>query len=498
MEGFIVVVELTTRAVHSHLVSCSGKILYSSMRALESAAASPDEIYIVDLDPATLWSTICGCVADCVKRANGVEILCMSTSSQRLTTAIVDNDGKTAALCPNVDARGVEVDDIFTESMGERAYEITGLHPAFFFGASRLRWFKSFRPQVFEKIKYVMTIDGWLYYKFTGSPAEEPSQAAGSYLFDISRRTWCEEICNIVGIQRAQLPKIVEYGDLVGYPTEEFQALTGITARTPVVMGAGDTQCSGIGSSALSAGQAYASLGSTAPLQVIMSEPLVDPNKRMWTGCFPIDDQWVLESNSGICGTVFDWLASSVLRLKRGDNIDYEQFDQLAKSAPSGSWDVCAFLGPSIMDARAFTNVVPALIILPSLMVGRKPGASEIARACYEDIAYACRGNFEQMQEVWRTVEPTFRVAGNLAKSEVLVQILADVLARKVVTPTERRASAIGSAIAGISFLQSKKPRDVVSELVELRSTAPSKASEAYSSSYSRWRRLYDKLGDLT
>jgi len=497
VKEYALVIELTTRAVHSHLVSDSGTIVHSSTRVLESRSASPDRPYIVELDPAKLWSSICSTVTDCVKRAKRGKILAITTAGQRFTTAVINEEGGTSALSPNMDARGAEVEDVAISTLGEKAYEITGLHPSFLFSFDRVRWFRSNDPKVIEGMKYLTTIDGWIYFRLTGTPAEEPSQAAGTFLFDIRSRHWSDEICSIARIEPSKLPNVAAFGEHVGYPTDEFQGLTGISPRTHVIMGAGDTHCSGIGSSALSPGQAYVSLGSTAPLHVIMSEPRVDEQKRMWTGCFPIDGRWVLESNSGVCGTVFDWLAASVLQITKRGSVDYERFDRLTKLAPRGSGDVTAFLGPSIMDARAFTQVLPAAIVMPSLVAGRRPAASEIARACYEDIAFTCKGNLEQMREVWHEMDPRFMAAGGLSKSDVLIQILADVLATAIVTPVERRASAVGASVACWSFLRSEKPRDVVRDIVKAKITTPSEESDGYQFDYRRWRLIYDKLGSL-
>lgn len=498
MKEYVLVIELTTRAVHSRLISESGEITHSSTRSLESRFPYADRPYITELDPRKLWLSICGAVADSVRRAKGRKILAVTTTSQRFTTAIIDKEGKASALCSNTDARGAEMDDVITESMGKRAQEITGLHPPFLFSADRVRWFKQNEPEVLEAAEYVTTIDGWIYFKMTGRPVEEPSQAAGTFLFDIRRRKWSDELCGLSGVQTNQLPDIVNFGEPVGHPTHEFQSLTGIDPRAHVVMGAGDTHCSGIGSLGLSAGQAYVSLGSTAPLHLVMSEPRLDEQKRMWTGCFPLGGQWVLESNSGMCGTIFDWLALSVLQIAKGGSIDYDRFDEMAGSAPRGSRDVRAFLGPSIMNANAFTQVSPAAIIMPSLLVGRRPAAPEIARACYEDVAFACKGNLEQMKEVCHQVDKEFRAAGGMSNSRVLVQILADALAMPVAVPTGRSASAVGASIACWSFLRSERPDDVATELVKLETTVPSSDSDDYQSDYARWRLIYDKVRNLT
>jgi len=494
---YVLVIELTTRAVHSHLVLQSGEVTHTASYPLETRVPNQDRQYITELDARRLWLSICSSVTDCAKRAKGGKIVAITTTSQRLTTAVIDKEGGTSAMCPNTDARGAEMDDVITGSLGDAAYETTGLHPPFLFSVDRIRWFKENEPSVFDSMKYVTTMDGWIYFKLTGEPAEEPSQAAGTMLFDIKRREWWEETAAIAGIDMDRLPRVVNFGGLVGYPAEEFASLTGIASKTPVIMGAGDTQCSGVGSSAISPGQAFVSLGSTAPLQMLMPAPRVDKEKRMWTSCYPIEDQWVLESNSGMCGAIFDWLAASVLQISGAGGIDYDRFDGLAGAAPCGCLDVNAFLGPSIMDARVFTQVAPATIVMPSLLIGKRPGAPEIARAYYEDIAYACRGNFDQMKEVWSATEPGFRAGGGLSKSSVLIQILADVFATPVIAPVESRASAVGASIAAWSYLRSQRPKDIIGEMVNTKTIAPTKDSEPYQSDYRRWRLIYDKVREL-
>jgi sugar (pentulose or hexulose) kinase len=496
MEEYVLVIELTTRAVHSRLISESGHIVSSSTRLLKKLLPFPNRPYIVELDSGELWSSICSTAADCARQAEA-RISAVTTTGQRFSTAVIGRDGRTLALCPNVDARGAEVEDVFTDSFGEDAYLTTGLHPPFLFSGSRIRWFIENDPKVFSAAKFFTTIEGWVYFMLTGNPAEEPSQAAGTYLFDISRRRWSEEICEAVGVKPEQLPEVRGFGQLIGYPTEEFRKAAQISSETPVIMGAGDTQCAGIGSMALSNGQAYISLGSTAPLQIVMSEPHVDKQKRMWTGCFPLDGLWILESNSGMCGSIFDWLASSVLMLRNEDGVDYRRFDELAASSVRGSRNILAFLGPWIMDAKRFMEVSPAVMILPSLMVGERPGAGDIARAYYENIAFACRGNMDQMKEVFPEACTPIIASGGLSNSDVLIQILADVLAMPVATPSERRASPIGASVACWSFLRSESPRSIVERMVELKTRNPASDSEGYQADYRRWRLIYDKLQGL-
>lgn len=497
MEEYVLVIELTTRAVHSRLVSESGSIVCSSTSPLEKRLPFPERPYVVELDPQKLWFSVCSTAADCVRRLKSGRVSAVTTTGQRFTTALIGRDGRTLALCPNLDARGAEVEDVFANSVGEEAHRITGLHPSFLFSGSRIRWFIENDPEAFSFSRFFTTIDGWMYFMLTGRPAEEPSQAAGTFLFDIRGWRWSEEMCRIAGVELGQLPEIVKFGQLVGYPSEGFRKATGISSGTPVVMGAGDTQCSGIGSTALSNGQAYISLGSTAPLQVIMSESRVDEQKRMWTGCFPLNGLWVLESNLGVCGNIFDWLAYSVLMIRKGDSIDYARFDELAGSASRGSRNTLAFLGPSIMDARKFMEVSPAAVILPSLVVGEKPEASDIARACYENIAFACRGNLDQAREVFPNILTPIIASGGLTNSSLLIQILADVLAAPVATPFERRASAVGASVACWSFLRSEDPRHIVERMVELKTVNPTPGSGDYESEYGRWRLIYRRLRSL-
>jgi autoinducer 2 (AI-2) kinase len=457
----------------------------------------PDRPYIVDLNPKELWNCVCETLQDCVGWAGSDKIACVATTSQRFTTVVIDAAGETKAICPNIDARGIEVSDGASDPPGEVAFKITGHYPSFLFSFSRVKWFKEFQPALFDRIKYVTTIDGWLCHQITGSPAEEPSQAAGTMLFDIRRRGWSEEMCKMAGISSDWLPRLENFGGFLGYPTDRFQAITGISRRTPVVMGAGDTHCSGIGSSVLSNGQLHISMGSTAPVHLITSKPILDEKRRIWTGCFPIDGQWVLESNSGICGLAYEWVASLILSHASSGPIDHELYERLAKSAPPCSRDLFTFLGPRVMDASSFTKISPSAIIFTSLLMGQKPGAAELARACLEEIAYAIRGNIEQLGAVTAIMDQYVRAAGGMTNSGLILQILADVLSRPLLVPREKRASAVGCAVAGISFLDSKNPRSVVSEVIKPIEIKPSGDSARYSSAYKRWKFIYERLFDL-
>lgn len=138
VEGYVLIVEVTTRHVRSHLVNNMGRIAFSSERMLKATTRFAERPYIVELDPVYVWNSICECINDCARWAGPEKVKCVAATSQRFATTIIDRKGETKAICSNVDARGVEVSDVLSGHMGDEAFKVTGHYPPFLFSAYRL------------------------------------------------------------------------------------------------------------------------------------------------------------------------------------------------------------------------------------------------------------------------------------------------------------------------------------------------------------------------
>ena len=113
-----------------------------------------------------------------------------------------------------------------------------------------------------------------------------------------------------------------------------------------MVLAGADTQCALVGMGAIEPGSAGIPAGWSAPVQLVMSRPIVDPEKRTWTGVHVVPDRWILESNAGETGRAWDWICVMM-------GCTAAEAADLAAMAPVGSGDTMAVLGPRVMRASA-------------------------------------------------------------------------------------------------------------------------------------------------
>jgi len=165
------------------------------------------------------------------------------------------------------------------------------------------------------------------------------------------------------------------------------------------------------------------------PLQMIVDRPETDPERRIWTACFLAPDRWVVESNAGSVGEVLDWFAQ-LLFPDAGAPLP-RLFAEAARSVP-GAAGGFSTLGGTVMDARALELPVGHLTLSHLATVEDPARRAHLARAVIEGMAYAARGNLEQLCQVTdRTVE-RIHFGGGLARSRTFAALLADVLGRPV------------------------------------------------------------------
>src|SRR5262249_43040845 len=176
-------------------------------------------------------------------------------------------------------------------------------------------------------------------------------------------------------------------------------ATTGLPEATAGVVGGADTQSALLGSGVWEAGATGAVLGTTAPVQTVTERPVVDPTGRLWTSPHVVPGRWVLESNGGDTGDAYRWLLE--LGFGASDASAYAAAEEAIGGAPVDDRQIYCHFGPVIFSLAEMNPFRPAgmLFRFPLLHVDR-PARGEVLRAYAESIAYAIRGNCEQIAAV--------------------------------------------------------------------------------------------------
>ncbi len=232
----------------------------------------------------------------------------------------------------------------------------------------------------------------------------------------------------------------------MGSLSDYAAAATGLRSGTPVVAAGPDTQCGLLAIGAHETGDLGILAGSTAPIQMVVGKPVLDPDQRTWTGAHILPDRWVVESGTTDAGGALMWLAEILI----GDATDaLRRFDRLAAKASPGSLGSLAMLGPRQADS---TNLGPRWggFLLTTPLTASRIDRSHLIRAAMENVAFAIKANIEQIEKVAGAASTSISVAGGLTASRSFCRILTDVLGSGLrVAPSE--ATALGAAICAAS-----------------------------------------------
>ncbi len=429
------------------------------------------------------------------------DIIAISFTTMREEFVLFDRDGKEHFIPFSMElfAEGKTLD----EKLAEEMYLSSGHWPGGFMPAVKLLWLKKTKPEVFDRLETFLMISDWMAYKLSGEAAVEPSGVCETCLFDLSTRDFSKKLMSKVGIPSNIFPKVVESGTLLGSVTKKVAEETGLNEGTPTIVGGADTQCGLLGSGCVEDDNIAAVGGTTTPVQLVTSKPILDPKFRCWTNCHIVDDKWLLESNAGSTGWAFRWVRNALGDLEvaaaKATGLDaYDLLTTEAENAEPGSGGLLAYLGPGIMNVRG--GLFGRRNALLGLNVRSGPGVTmkrDIARATIEGACYAVRGNVEQIEEVTGNEIDELRFCGGNTKSRLWTQIQADVLNLPVKVPVVREATALGAALlAGLGIELYPNIVEATETIVKwLPTVKPRKdIAQIYERYYKQWIEGYYKL----
>jgi len=483
--------------------------LVSEELSLDSSVSNNLQIVNEDLDGFArkidtdkLWNKIILGINQLLnnQKVRDINIMGISTCAQRIGTVFLDNQGNVIYAGPNTDVRGVDsaylIDDEYSE---EDLFNITGHSPTLLFTLARLLWFKEEKEDVYKKINKVLMLDDWLVYKLCGNYCSDFTSAAESQILDIKKKEWSTDIIDTFDFDPEFFPELVNSGTIVGELKQEILKQLDLAQRyIPIVKTGGDTQASLLGMGAIEEGDIGISLGTTAPVHLITSKPIFDPEYNYWISIHPISGKWLLEAHSGNTGAAYNWFKESFLN-EITINSDSLIETYLNKTEP-GSLSTYAFLGPEHMNIKNQTSIKRGVFIFqpPTMISEELPRIENFARSVIENIAFGIFENYTGLQRYVDSKTKAF-CAGGMSKSIEFCQLLANVLATDLFTPQIKDSSFIGAAInvlIGLKIFPDYKK--IINQLIAFKSfqEVPS-LSKIYKNVYQEWKNLKNKVDDL-
>jgi len=472
-----------------------------------------------DLDLEHCWTLLGEAAREAMKRAGASpdQVLGVAATSMRHTTVVLDREGHALLATPNRDARAAAEGMQLAAEHGATFHRRTGHWPSPIFAAARLRWLAANAPASLAQAAAVLSLSDWIACRLCGQVAAEPSQAGETLLLDLETHTWAWDLIEQLDLPRHLFPPLRQPGARLG---ELGADAFGLKPGTPVAVGGADTQCGLLGMGVVAPGQMGAIAGTTAPIQLVMNRPRVDPQARLWTGHHVLPGLWVLESNAGSTGEALEWFASALY--PDAPHPPAQLTAEAARSTP-GAAGILSTLGTQVMDASHMGLPVGNLTMTHLAAAHDPARRRHLARAILEGMAYALRANVGQILSVVNASQytgfppspqpssfallrtgswegegvsiipsPPLRLAGGMSHSHLWTQIVSDVLNVPVSVPAAP-ASGLGAALcAGMGAGVFHDLAEAAGALVRIarQHTPDPQHTQTYQELYACWEEL--------
>ena len=452
------------------------------------------------------WRLIGECIRESLARSGvaATDIAAVSSTSMREGMVLYDAAGREIWACPNVDSRaGEQAAELVRSGDARRIFEAGGDWVAIT-SPARFRWIRDHEPDVFAAIAHVGMLSDWVLYRLTGRFVTDPTSGSSSNLFDLRARSWSPGLLELVGLDPAIVPEVLEPGTVVGPLTDRAADETGLATGTPVVVGGADTQLGLVGIGVVRPDRVTLVGGSFWQLTAVTDEPLIDPQARVRTLCHAVPRQWMTEGIGFYCGIAMRWYRDAFCELEISEaqrrGIDpYVVMEEAAARVPAGSEGIVAIFS-NVMDVKRWVQASPSFL---GFDVERPADSNRVAciRALEEQAAYAARGHLRIIEELTERTYDEIVFTGGAAKGPLWPQVVADVLGVSVRVPQVKESTALGAAIyAGLGAGIYDDLETVVDRLVRFEQTfEPDPTTRStYDDQYARWRELYRRILGLS
>ncbi len=453
MKKYVLALDQGTTSSRAILFGKDGKIVAKAQQGFAQIYPKPGW---VEHDPMEIWNTERAVAAQALRESGlASEVAGIGITNQRETTivwdkatgkpiynAIVWQCRRTADICDALvrDHHGVS----------ELVAEKTGLLIDAYFSGTKIRWLLDNVPGAREKAErgelLFGTVETWLIWQLTGGKAHvtDYSNASRTMLFNIHTLTWDTELCRLLNIPMAMLPKPVGNSEVYGVVADGIEGLEEL-AGVPVCGAAGDQQSALFGQGCFERGQAKNTYGTGCfTLMNVGEQPVRSRAGLVTSVAWNVGGKttYALEGSVFNAGSAIQWLRDEMHLIDSAP-----ECDKLAESVPDtgGVYLVPAFtgLGAPYWDMYARGCVVG---------MTRGTSRAHFARAVLESIAYQVTDLMTAMRQDAGCEISILRVDGGASVSDLMMQFQADLLRIPVDRPVMVETTAFGAAaLAGLA-----------------------------------------------
>lgn len=363
-------------------------------------------------------------------------------------------------------------------------------------------WVLANEPEIWRNTHKYLLLSGYLHFKLTDLFVDSVGCQVGYIPFDYKRLRWARswDWKWKLPIRPEMLPELVPPGRQLGEISQRAAAETRIPAGTPVIAAAADKACEVLGSGGMSPSVGCISYGTTATINVTHHKYL-EPIALIPAYPAAIPGSHSLEVQIFRGYWMVSWFKRELGQAEqaRARELGREAealLEELASEVPPGSLGLVLqpYWTPGIrMPGPEARGCIVGF--------GDSHSKGHIYRSILEGIGYALREGKERIEAKTKIPIRELRVSGGGSRSQLAMQITADIFGLPASRPHLWEASGLGAAICcsvGLGFFSSYQEAMNSMTRIQERFEPNPDNHELYSSLYCRvYRKLYSRLEPL-
>jgi xylulokinase len=490
--GYLLGYDVGSSSIKATLLdSATGQMVASAISPATEMAIIAEQTGWAEQHPDTWWENIVAATIK-IRTQSGADlrdVRAIGISYQMHGLVMVDD--KHQALAPAIiwcDSRAVAIGEKAIAAIGRERCLSRLLNSPGNFTASKLKWVKDNRPDVYKKIFRIMLPGDFIAMKLTGEIVTTASGLSEGIMWDFESRDLATFVLDHFGISQELVPKRVPTFSVQGTVTAAAAAELGLKQGTPVSYRAGDQPNNALSLNVFEPGEIAATAGTSGVVYGVSDTPKYDPACRVntfahvnYSGSTPRYGVLLCINGTGILNR---WLRETI-----GNGISYQAMNDEAKSAPAGC-DGLMVLPYGNGAERTLENKNLHASVL-GLDFSRHSRA-HLMRAAQEGIVFALRYGIDVMRATG--VEPRVVRAGeaNMFLSPLFAQAFATVAGAEVeLYNTDGSQGAARGAGIGAGIYSG--PKEAFSSLRIVRTIRPdTRSADAYAAAYSAWKTALD------
>lgn len=450
-----------------------------------------------ELNPVAVWNSVREIIYMAVRGLKDEKIEALSVSS--IGEAVVPVDDKGKVLWNSIlfsDSRGFEQAIELSRTLGhEKIMDITGLPVNSMYSLNKIMWLKDNRPDIFGRTRKFLLFEDFIIYMLTGVMAVDYSLASRTMAFDVVKKEWSGEILQAAGIDSGYFSEATGSGTIVGIVKSEISEELGLPRDTLVATGGHDQACAALGAGVIHEKMAVDGMGTAECITAAFSKPALNSGMiKNNYNCEPhvIDGMYLSLSFTSSGGGLLKWYRDNFASRealeaeKQGIGI-YRFLDEKAYGEPTSLLVLPHFSGSGTPYMDPYSKGVIVGLTMDT-------NSSHIYRALMEGISFEMRYNLECLRDSGIEVEK-LRAVGGGAKSDLWLQIKADIMDIEIETLHISEAGTLGTVIlAGVASGAYASHAEAVGKLVRPGKVfTPNETNKKkYDESYQCYKKIYD------